>query len=58
MNIPVEKVMFVSDSCAECNAAKKTGMSVLFSLREGNPEQDPRDHKAIKDLCCLFDYLL
>ncbi len=58
MNIPVEKVMFISDSCAECNAAKKTGMSVLFSLREGNPEQDPHDHKAIKELWCLFDYLL
>ncbi len=58
MNIPVEKVMFVSDSYAECDAAKKAGMSVLFSLREGNPEQDPRDHKAIKDLRSLFDYLL
>ena len=58
MNLPLEKVMFVSDSCAECNAAKKAGMSVLFSLREGNPEQDSRDHKAIKDLWCLFDYLL
>ena len=58
MNIPVEKVLFVSDSYAECNAAEKAGMSVLFSLREGNPEQDPHDHKAIKELCCLFDYLL
>ncbi|KZR67764.1 MULTISPECIES: acireductone synthase [Prochlorococcus] len=58
MNIPVEKVMFVSDSCAECDAAKKAGMSALFSLREGNPEQDPCDHKAIKELWCLFDYLL
>ncbi|HJN34610.1 MAG TPA: acireductone synthase [Prochlorococcus sp.] len=58
MNIPVGKVIFVSDSCTECDAAEKAGMSVLFSLREGNPEQDPHDHKAIKDLWCLFDYLL
>ncbi|KZR82523.1 Enolase-phosphatase E1 [Prochlorococcus marinus str. MIT 1342] len=58
MNIPVEKAMFVSDSYAECNAAKKAGMSVLYSLREGNPEQDPQDHKAIKDLRNVFDYLL
>ncbi len=58
MNIPAKKVIFVSDSYAECDAAEKAGMSVLFSLREGNPEQDPHDHKAIKELWCLFDYLL
>ncbi len=58
MDIPVEKVLFISDSSAECNAAEKAGMSALFSLREGNPEQDPQDHKVIKELCCLFDYLL
>ena len=58
MNIPVEKVMFVSDSYAECDAAKKAGMSVLFSLREGNPKQDPHERQPIKDLRSLFDYLL
>ncbi|MDP6321503.1 MAG: acireductone synthase [Prochlorococcaceae cyanobacterium ETNP14_MAG_5] len=58
MNIPAGEVIFISDSCAECNAAQKAGMIVLFSLREGNPEQDPHDHKAIKDLWGLFDHLL
>ena len=58
MNIPVGNVIFISDSCTECDAAGKAGMSVLFSLREGNPEQDPHGHKPIKELWCLFDYLL
>ncbi len=58
MNIPIGEVIFISDSCAECDAAKKAGMAILFSLREGNPEKDPRDHKVIKSLIEVVDYLL
>ena len=43
-------IWFVSDNGAECDAARSAGMHALFSLRDGNPDRDPRDHLVIKSL--------
>ena len=45
-----DKIWFVSDNGAECDAARTAGMNTLFSLREGNPDRDPRDHTFIQSL--------
>ena len=34
----------------ECDAARAAGMHTLFSLRDGNPDRDPKDHKVIESL--------
>ena len=44
------KIWFVSDNGAECDSARLAGMHTLFSLREGNPDRDPRDHTVVKSL--------
>ena len=44
------KIWFVSDNGDECNSARLAGMHTLFSLREGNPDRDPRDHKVVHSL--------
>ncbi|MCP9912117.1 acireductone synthase [Cyanobium sp. BA20m-14] len=41
LGVPAEQVLFISDAKAECQAAASTGMQVIFSCREGNPEQNP-----------------
>ena len=43
-------VWFVSDNGAECDAARSAGMQTLFSLRDGNPDRNPRDHMVIESL--------
>jgi len=45
-----EQVAFISDNRAECDAAAEAGLSTLFSLRPGNPDQDPGNHPVITDL--------
>ena len=45
-----EQVTFISDSRAECDAAAEAGLSTLFSLRDGNPDQVPGNHPVITDL--------
>ena len=45
-----EQVTFISDSKAECDAATEAGLSTLFSLRPGNPDQEPGNHPVITDL--------
>ena len=40
----------MSDNRVECDAAQAAGMHTLFSLRNGNPDRDPKDHKIIKSL--------
>ena len=52
-----ENIWFVSDSGAECDAARAAGMHTLFSLRDGNPDRDPRAHIAIKSLREVSTYL-
>ena len=50
LNSAPEDIWFVSDNGAECDAARMAGMHTLFSLRDGNPDRDPKDHKVIQSL--------
>lgn len=50
LNSIPENIWFVSDNGAECDAARSAGMHTLFSLRDGNPDRDPREHKVIESL--------
>ncbi|AII50323.1 HAD family hydrolase [Synechococcus sp. KORDI-52] len=43
-------IWFVSDNGDECDSARSAGMNTLFSLRDGNPDRDPRDHMVIQSL--------
>ena len=52
-----DKIWFVSDNGAECDAARTAGMNTLFSLREGNPDRDPRNHTFIQSLRELSTHL-
>ena len=45
-----QSITFISDSRAECDAAKSAGLQVLFSLRPGNPDQEPGRHTVIISL--------
>jgi methionine salvage enolase-phosphatase E1 len=40
MGVGSAKVLFISDSLMECEAAHAAKMQVLFSDREGNPGRD------------------
>ena len=51
INCPPDNIWFASDNGAECDAARSAGMHTLFSLRDGNPDRDPRDHLVIESLC-------
>ena len=53
-----DNIWFVSDNGAECDAAHSAGMHVLFSLRDGNPDRNPRDHKVIKSLHEVSPHLI
>ena len=50
LNSAPENIWFVSDNGAECDAAQAAGMNTLFSLRDGNPDRDPKDHTVIQSL--------
>ena len=50
LNSSPNKIWFVSDNGAECDSAHSAGMHTLFSLREGNPDRDPRDHTVVQSL--------
>ena len=52
-----ENIWFISDNGEECDAARKAGMKTLFSLRDGNPDRDPRDHEVIQSLREVDRYL-
>ena len=53
LNIQAEQVLFISDAINELVAAEQAGMAVIFSLRPGNPQQDPQNHRFIQS----FDML-
>ena len=57
LNSPSENILFVSDNPDECNAARGAGLATLFSLREGNPDQDPQGHRVIRSLVEVNQYL-
>jgi len=50
LHSPPGNIWFVSDNGAECDSARSAGMHTLFSLRDGNPDRDPRDHMVIQSL--------
>ena len=50
LNSNAENIWFVSDNGDECDAARTAGMHTLFSLRDGNPDRNPRDHIIIHTL--------
>ena len=50
LNSIPKSIWFVSDNGEECDAARETGMNTLFSLRDGNPDRNPRDHQVIHSL--------
>ena len=51
INCTPNNIWFVSDNGAECDAARSAGFHTLFSLRDGNPDRDSRDHLVIESLC-------
>ena len=57
MNTACDQILFISDNGEECNAAEAAGMKTLFSLREGNPDQNPRHHRVITTLNFVDQYL-
>ena len=57
INTMSSNILFISDNPEECDAAQVSGMPTLFSLRDGNPYEDPRNHKAIKSLNDVDEYI-
>jgi enolase-phosphatase E1 len=53
MACPAEAVLFISDATAELEAAEASGMRVLFSDRDGNPERDPGRFESISTYTSL-----
>lgn len=50
MQVQPSEVLFISDSTVECDAAQRAGVETMFSLREGNPDTNPRGHRQITNL--------
>jgi enolase-phosphatase E1 len=48
LQTPSANVLFISDAIAELSAAEQAGMAAIFSLRPGNPQQDPKNFRAIQ----------
>ena len=55
LNTPPRNIAFISDNKAECDAAEEAGMSTIFSLRDGNPDQSPGHHTVITSLNQVLD---
>ena len=51
------EILFISDNHKECDAARDAGMQTLFSLRRGNPDQNPAGHTIIRSLKEVALYL-
>jgi enolase-phosphatase E1 len=50
LSTPPARILFVSDSLAELDAAHSSGLAVIFSNRPGNPEEDPGIHPQLASL--------
>ena len=50
------EILFISDNHKECDAARDAGMQTLFSLRRGNPDQNPAGHTIIRSLKEVVHY--
>ncbi len=57
INAMSSNILFISDNGDECDAAQISGINTLFSLRDGNPDQDPRGHRVIKSLNDVDAYI-
>lgn len=53
MGVDPAQVLFISDSVAELEAAQASGMTVLFSDREGNPQRDSGGFERITEFSTL-----
>jgi enolase-phosphatase E1 len=53
MQTPAERVLFISDAIAELDAASAAGLAVIFSKRDGNPEQNPSSYAWISSLMAI-----
>ena len=51
------EILFISDNHKECDAARDAGMQTSFSLRRGNPDQNPAGHTIIRSLKEVALYL-
>ena len=45
-----QNILFISDNSDECDAARSAGLGTLYSMRDGNPQQEPRNHPVIRHL--------
>lgn len=50
MSTEAKNIIFISDNGEECDAAEAAGMRTLFSLRDNNPDQNPKQHQMISNL--------
>ena len=50
MDCEPQNILFISDNSDECDAAMNAGLLTLYSLRDGNPQREPRDHPVISSL--------
>ena len=50
LGTPADKILFISDSLSELNAAHLSGLPVIHSSRPGNPEDNPGPHSQITTL--------
>jgi enolase-phosphatase E1 len=48
-----ETILFISDAISELEAASNAGLKVLFSHREGNPQQDPGPYPSLASFAAL-----
>lgn len=53
MGVDPGAVLFISDSLAECEAARLSGMAVLFSDRPGNPQRNAGQFERVSDYGAL-----
>ena len=50
MGCKPQNILFISDNSDECDAARSAGLGTLYSMRDGNPQQEPRSHPVIRHL--------
>jgi enolase-phosphatase E1 len=50
MDCKPQNILFISDNNDECDAARSAGLGTLYSMRDGNPQQEPRNHPVIRHL--------
>jgi enolase-phosphatase E1 len=54
LNVPGDRVVFVSDAIAELDAADEAGLTAVLSMRPGNSVQETSRYKKIHSFDALF----